>query len=58
MCLVAKDGTIALAFPLPPPPLLPLCGNVGGNGNDNNKFTLSMIFYHLCLSWRQWQWQQ
>jgi hypothetical protein len=36
---MAKDCTIASAFPLLPPPLLaplPLHQNVGGNGNNNN----------------------
>jgi hypothetical protein len=38
MCVAAKDRAVVSAFPLPPPspPLLLLCKNVWGNGNDNN----------------------
>jgi hypothetical protein len=51
MCLAAKDRTLTWAFPLLPPPLLLLCRNVGGNGNDNNKCTLAMICFtvSICL---------
>ncbi len=48
---MAKDHTVALAFPLLLLQLLLPCGNVGGHGNNNNKLTLSMNFFtvSVCL---------